>query len=80
MEMGSFSFKVARSIMENLKRGLAPFDIKLETFEALGVHPDAKEAVLFAVLGNECLAGNPANMRSVTGSTKSVILGKICQA
>lgn len=39
-----------------------------------------KEAILFAVLANECLAGNPANMNRVTGSTRDVILGKICQA
>jgi anhydro-N-acetylmuramic acid kinase len=30
-----------------------------KNLEALGVHPDAKEAVLFAVLANEALAGSP---------------------
>lgn len=44
-----------------------------------GVTSTNKEAVLFAVLANECISGNPANMNRVTGSTKDVILGKICQ-
>lgn len=44
-----------------------------------GINSNNKEAVLFAVLANECISGKPANMNSVTGSTKDVILGKICQ-
>ncbi|MEO8209033.1 MAG: anhydro-N-acetylmuramic acid kinase [bacterium] len=43
-----------------------------------GINPDNKEAVLFAVLANELLSGNRANMTSVTGSNKNVFLGKIC--
>jgi anhydro-N-acetylmuramic acid kinase len=31
-----------------------------KNLETLGVHPDAKEAILFAVLANEALAGSPA--------------------
>ncbi len=31
-----------------------------KNLETIGVHPDAKEAVLFAVLANEALAGSPA--------------------
>lgn len=45
-----------------------------------GITTQNKEAILFAVLANECIAGNPTNMNRVTGSTKDVILGKICQA
>jgi anhydro-N-acetylmuramic acid kinase len=45
-----------------------------------GITAGNKEAVLFAVLANECISGNAANMRAVTGSTRDVILGKICQA
>ena len=30
-----------------------------KNLETLGVHPDAKEAVLFAVLANEAVAGSP---------------------
>ena len=52
--------------------------IKIKKINAYGIDQDSKEAVLFAILANECLAGNPANMKSVTGSKKDVILGKIC--
>ncbi len=45
-----------------------------------GITAQNKEAILFAVLANECIAGNPTNMNRVTGSTRDVILGKICQA
>jgi anhydro-N-acetylmuramic acid kinase len=39
---------------------------------ALGINPDAKEAILFALLGNEALAGEPL----VIGSNPSVLMGK----
>ena len=52
--------------------------VMVKKINAYGIDQDSKEAVLFAVLANECLAGNPANMKSVTGSKKDVILGKIC--
>jgi anhydro-N-acetylmuramic acid kinase len=43
------------------------------------VDADAKEAVCFAVLANETMAGNPANLPRVTGARRSVKLGKICR-
>ncbi len=52
--------------------------VKIKTMNYFGIDADSKEAVLFAVLANECVSGNYANMRSVTGSNKDVILGKIC--
>lgn len=54
--------------------------VRIKHFNLRGIDCDSKEAALFAVLANECLLGNPANMPSVTGSTKDVILGKICLA
>jgi anhydro-N-acetylmuramic acid kinase len=39
---------------------------------ALGINPDAKEAILFALLGNEALAGQPL----VIGDNPSVLMGK----
>lgn len=54
--------------------------VKLSKLKINGITAQNKEAILFAVLANECIAGNPANMNRVTGSTKDVILGKICQA
>jgi anhydro-N-acetylmuramic acid kinase len=54
--------------------GLLPFCRFTDT-RAVGVHPDAKEAVLFALLANECVAG------TVTGSAAAgflpVKMGKI---
>ncbi|HEY0771425.1 MAG TPA: anhydro-N-acetylmuramic acid kinase, partial [Sphingobacteriaceae bacterium] len=45
----------------------------------LGINPDAKEAVLFAVLANETVAGKPVNFGDRTG-VPSVCMGKICLA
>ena len=45
-------------IMQQLQN-LCP-SASFKNLETLGVHPDAKEAVLFAVLANEALAGSPA--------------------
>jgi anhydro-N-acetylmuramic acid kinase len=65
-------------IMNSLRKYFKGIDIK--EIDSFGISADSKEAVLFAVLANECLAGNSANMPSVTGSKKDVILGKICLA
>jgi len=54
--------------------------VKVTRLKEGGITTRNKEAILFAVLANECVSGNPANMNRVTGSTKDVILGKICQA
>lgn len=45
----------------------------------LGINPDAKEAVLFAVLANETVAGKPINFGDRTG-VPSVCMGKISLA
>ena len=48
------------------------------TTAALGVDPDAKEAMCFALLGYQAVRGQTTNEPSVTGAKRSVILGKIC--
>ncbi len=48
--------------------------------EALGTDPDAKEAIDFAVLANETLAGHAGNMPRVTGAARPCILGSIAAA
>ena len=45
--------------------------------EDLGYDSDAKEAVAFAVLANECVHGSTNNMPSVTGARHPVVMGKI---
>jgi len=43
----------------------------------LGVDPDAKEAIAFAILGYETLRGRAAGLRSVSGARTNVVLGAI---
>lgn len=49
--------------------------VAVRGFEALGLDPDAKEAVDFAVLANEALHGRAANVIGVTGAARACILG-----
>ena len=42
-------------LMKNIREQLPGYTFK--TTEQFGINPDAKEAVLFAVLANECVAG-----------------------
>ena len=51
--------------------------IPVHTHETVGIDSDAKEALAFAVLANETLLGKPANLPSVTGASRRVILGKL---
>ncbi|MBD3376779.1 anhydro-N-acetylmuramic acid kinase [candidate division KSB1 bacterium] len=44
-----------------------------------GIHPDAKEAICFAILANETLCGHAGNVIGATGAKMPVILGKICR-
>lgn len=52
--------------------------ITVVTQEDLGFSSDAKEAIAFAILGNETLESNPSNVPSATGSRHQMILGQIC--
>lgn len=50
---------------------------RLGTTAELGINPDAKEAVLFAVLANESICGGPIDFGKRLG-VPSVCMGKIC--
>ena len=63
-------------LMRRLAERLRPAAV--QSIAALGLDPDAKEAVCFAVLAHETLNGVPANIPRATGARQSVILGKIC--
>jgi len=49
----------------------------ISSSEALGIHPDAKEALLFALLANECVAGEACNLGSADPEVKALTMGKI---
>ena len=42
-----------------------------------GVNADAKEAMAFALLAHDGLAGLPTNIPGATGATRAVRLGKL---
>lgn len=50
--------------------------LKFKNFETLGILPDAKEAVLFAVLANETLCGNKNSLKPLK-NVPQVTFGKI---
>jgi len=57
-------------IAEQIKKDLPQAIIK--NSDALGIDPDAKEAILFALLGNEALCGEPIKI----GDNPAVLMGK----
>ena len=57
-------------VMDYLKKRL--YRTEINDTGSLGINPDAKEAILFTLLGNEALAGEPLNV----GNNPSVLLGK----
>lgn len=52
-------------------------DIPLNSTAALGIDPDWVEAIAFAWLAKQTLAGRPANLPAVTGASHGVVLGGI---
>jgi anhydro-N-acetylmuramic acid kinase len=63
------------TLMRHLVELLAP--ILVTTSATLGVDPEAKEAIAFAVLANQTLFGEPGNIPAVTGAAGPRVLGKI---
>ena len=61
--------------MRQLRAGLSPLPVCIS--DEFGFPSDAREAIAFAVLGNETLCGTPANVPSATGARHPVILGQI---
>lgn len=52
--------------------------VRVSTSAEVGVDPDAKEAMCFALLGYQTLQGVATNIPSVTGASRPALLGKIC--
>jgi len=64
-----------KALMNRLRQKLSPREC-LST-DLLGINPDAKEAVLFALLANEALVGNPRDFTGENRLYPSVSMGKI---
>lgn len=52
-------------------------EVKVSTMEDHGMSSFSKEAVAFAILGNECLNNVKSNIKSATGASEYVVLGDI---
>jgi anhydro-N-acetylmuramic acid kinase len=52
--------------------------INFKTTDSLGINPDAKEAVLFAILANECVAADEQIDFGPQHGVPSISMGKIC--
>jgi anhydro-N-acetylmuramic acid kinase len=66
-----------RYMMEELKRYFDGAPVR--PVEHFGFAAEAKEAICFAVLAHETMAGHATNLPMVTGARHSVVLGKICR-
>ncbi len=64
-----------KTLMQQLKRKFNQAQILMS--DQFGIPADAKEAICFAVLANETICGNPANIPTVTGARRKQILGSI---
>jgi anhydro-N-acetylmuramic acid kinase len=62
-------------LMQHLKAALPNFIF--DTTAALQINPDAKEAVLFAVLANECICGDGSYLQKGIEGMPVVSMGKI---
>ena len=62
-------------LMQHLKDALPHFSFS--TTAELNINPDAKEAVLFAVLANECICGNGSYLQKNIEGMPAVSMGKI---
>ncbi len=66
------------SLMRRLKEGLP--GIEVSSLETVGFSPDAKEAIAFAFLARETVAGQPGNVPAATGAARPAVLGSITPA
>jgi anhydro-N-acetylmuramic acid kinase len=63
------------AIMSMLRDRLA--GVSVSTLDQLGMPPDAKEAVAFALLAAATLNGEPSNVPAATGACRAVVLGSV---
>jgi anhydro-N-acetylmuramic acid kinase len=68
------------TLVRMLRDLLLPLDLRLLSSDELGLPPEAKEAVAFALLAYETWNREPSNIPSATGASRPAILGKISYA
>jgi len=64
-----------RAMMTMLADLFTPVPVR--SLAEIGIDPDAKEAMGFAILANETLGGGPGNVPAATGARTGAVLGKI---
>lgn len=64
-----------QTILDSIARRIPQTEVM--TQERLGFSSDAKEAVAFAILGNQTLHGKPSNVPTATGAAGPAVLGSI---
>ena len=62
-------------LVQHLKEGLP--DAEIHDTTEKNIPPDGKEAVLFALLANECVAGSPEIFANISTGMPSISMGKI---
>ena len=67
--------RLAAALTAALGPAAAP---RVRAHDGGGVPGDAKEAMLFALLGFLCVRGEPGNVPAATGASRAVPLGKVC--
>jgi anhydro-N-acetylmuramic acid kinase len=65
------------ALISGLREALEPRGWQVCVSSDLGVDPDAKEAMAFALFAYETLRGRPAGVAAATGSAGAVLLGSI---
>jgi len=68
---GSFNQELKKQIQDRLP------EVEFRDFSELGQPAEAREAIGFAVLGNQFLMGESTTFPGITGNQSSVILGKL---